>query len=399
MIRSSKHILKYQTEKKTDLLNQIFYVFESDLDFYTSLILSDKLPLRPNMSSKLLPANQISHSQWKQVVYKTASECIRSQIKKASDKRYKVYKKLYQKCIKTNRHADFISKRFSELKLKTIYVSKYFIKPFYENISINIDERLFDVQSGNHFDEWIRIKTPFFQDNKHRSIKICIPVKHHKHSNKYSSWMRKDTIRLRRQGKNFFVDFIYEKAEPEKKLIGKTLGLDQGYKKLISTSDGIHLGTNLNSLYEKISKKKQGSKAFNRLLKHRDNEINRICNKLDLSNIRELVIENLKNLKHKSKLSKKTMNKMQRWLYPATRQKLERLCEENGVLLTAVNPAYTSQTCSKCGHVSRENRHGETFICLQCGHEDDADINAAVNISRMGAYNPHGPKAMIYKNL
>jgi IS605 OrfB family transposase len=42
------------------------------------------------------------------------------------------------------------------------------------------------------------------------------------------------------------------------------------------------------------------------------------------------------------------MNKVQRWSYPKTKRKLERLCEENGVLLTKVNPAYTSQKCSLC---------------------------------------------------
>ena len=50
-----------------------------------------------------------------------------------------------------------------------------------------------------------------------------------------------------------------------------------------------------------------------------------------------------------------------------------------------VNPAYTSQTCSRCGHVAKENRRKQAhFACVACGFEDDADCNAAVSILTAG---------------
>ena len=52
--------------------------------------------------------------------------------------------------------------------------------------------------------------------------------------------------------------------------------------------------------------------------------------------------------------------------------------------LIKVNPAYTSQTCSACGAVAAENRHGEKFLCVACGHEAHADIQAAQNILAAG---------------
>ncbi len=54
--------------------------------------------------------------------------------------------------------------------------------------------------------------------------------------------------------------------------------------------------------------------------------------------------------------------------------------EEAGTRLVVVNPAFTSQTCHTCGHISPENRHGTRFRCVECGHQAHADVNAAKNI-------------------
>lgn len=46
--------------------------------------------------------------------------------------------------------------------------------------------------------------------------------------------------------------------------------------------------------------------------------------------------------------------------------------------LVRVNPAYTSQECSKCGHTCKENRVTQSiFKCVSCDHEDNADLDAA----------------------
>jgi len=39
-----------------------------------------------------------------------------------------------------------------------------------------------------------------------------------------------------------------------------------------------------------------------------------------------------------------------------------------------VDPAYTSQTCSACGHVAKKNRPDQaTFCCTSCGFAEHAD--------------------------
>jgi len=53
--------------------------------------------------------------------------------------------------------------------------------------------------------------------------------------------------------------------------------------------------------------------------------------------------------------------------------------------LIEVNPQYTSQTCSRCGFVDARNRPTQAkFKCLACGHTDNADVNAALNILASG---------------
>jgi putative transposase len=50
----------------------------------------------------------------------------------------------------------------------------------------------------------------------------------------------------------------------------------------------------------------------------------------------------------------------------------------------AVNPAYTSQDCSQCGHRQHLSLSDRTYICPCCGVVLDRDFNASLNILRLG---------------
>ncbi len=58
--------------------------------------------------------------------------------------------------------------------------------------------------------------------------------------------------------------------------------------------------------------------------------------------------------------------------------------ESAGGRLYVVNPAYTSQTCSSCGHLpDKQNRislHVRVYRCQVCGLSLDRDVNAAINV-------------------
>lgn len=67
------------------------------------------------------------------------------------------------------------------------------------------------------------------------------------------------------------------------------------------------------------------------------------------------------------------------------RRMLTYKCERSGAKLVAVPPHHTSQRCSSCGHVAPENRETQAeFECVQCGHTQNADHNAALNILAAG---------------
>ena len=64
---------------------------------------------------------------------------------------------------------------------------------------------------------------------------------------------------------------------------------------------------------------------------------------------------------------------------------LEYKLERKGGRMVRVDPRNTSRTCSACGHVSPENRKTqEAFVCVVCGHAENADANAARNILGAG---------------
>jgi len=190
---------------------------------------------------------------------------------------------------------------------------------------------------------------------------------------------------LLKEKNNFYIVFCYEKDFVEKNN-GNEIGIDVGYKKLFVDSNNNYYGDDMKELYEKLSKKRRGSKKYKKLLKERDKKINEVCNKLDVKNLKNIYVENLKNVK-KNKIGK-FINKLQYWSYLKTINKLERLCEENGILMKKVNPAYTSQECSNCGVIDKESRNGEIYHCKNCGIEIDADYNASINILHRGVYNP-----------
>lgn len=88
-----------------------------------------------------------------------------------------------------------------------------------------------------------------------------------------------------------------------------------------------------------------------------------------------------KHVAQKSGLNRSINNncwyELRKWvLYYATKYKC---------VVLFVPAAGTSQKCPECGHVAAVNRPKQaTFKCVNCEHEDNADLNAAINIRDKG---------------
>jgi len=383
MIRSSKHTIKFANHDKKSEYQKCCVVLKSAIQEYINLMILNKLPIQKYLTSPNLPnVCGIDLSRWKQLLYAQASQILQLEKEKTKKRVYKQYQRVYARCIEKDVHKKFTSKRFSELKIN--YNKR--IKINLKNFCITLDSKFFDIQkyTTKEFDEVVRIVTPFRKAGKKRAQTIKIPIKHHKQSNKFKKWTRRNTIRI--SGKD--ITLIYERPTKEKRVITNksiSLGIDLGYKKAISVSNGKFYGRELENIYNKIVRRKRKSKGYQRALIQRTNETNRIVNRFLYENdFDTLFVEDLKNIKKGSKFSTKLNNRLQYWIYRQVIDKLERTSEEEGFYLLNVDPAYTSQTCSVCGTLDKQARKGEVYLCSSCNTVLDADYNASKNILHRG---------------
>ncbi|MBW4572453.1 MAG: transposase [Tolypothrix carrinoi HA7290-LM1] len=63
---------------------------------------------------------------------------------------------------------------------------------------------------------------------------------------------------------------------------------------------------------------------------------------------------------------------------------LEYFGHKYGKVTVAVPPHNTSQNCSNCGKKVKKSLSTRTHVCPHCGYTEDRDVNAAINILRLG---------------
>jgi IS605 OrfB family transposase len=400
MLRTSKHSLKHANASKLDVLNDVFVLYKKDLIIYINYIIDGILPLGKNLSSKDLPIENIAHSRYRQLIYKQASEIVRSQLKQSKERRFIRYQKIYKYFIDNNRQTKFVNTKFSKLKLKDVMNTRFFTVPTVKNVTINLDERFFDISYNSSFDGFIKIILPFFNDKGTRALSIKVPFNHHKHSNKFkdNNFTLRKVIQLKQIGNAMYANLVWEK---EITLVteGIDLGIDVGYRKLIATSEGQLLGTNMVDIYKSIVNKEKNSKSYKKGLRERDNLIKTFVAQIELQNVRRVIIEDLCNVKYKSEFHNTVNDLLARWTYRPLLERIIMTCEAKGIIVVKVSPQFTSQTCCKCGSIHKESRNGDEFNCIDCGYEADADYNAAVNIRNKGAIVPLSEKQSLDDNF
>jgi len=189
----------------------------------------------------------------------------------------------------------------------------------------------------------------------------------------------------------------------------KTLGIDLGlniplYASVNTTNESLAIGSRENFLNQRLTLKrrkkdlqrnlrfntggrgrKQKMKALDRLNTTENNWVTTYNHKLSKQVIefalktkcKTINIEDLKGIGDNINTFV-----LSNWSYFQLQQFITDKAKKYGITVNKVTPKYSSQRCFECGHIDRDNRKTqEHFECTNCGHKDNADHNAAKNIS------------------
>lgn len=359
-IRSSRLSLKFANSNKIDIITDFINEYKRVVQIYTDAIWiyqgdlplfmpKDFIKIETTLSAR---AKQCAANQAKGIV-----TGIRAEINNLK-KRAKWYYSKGQN--KKARKCEFLAS------------SKIINKPIILNIEPRLDKRFFEIifSENKDFDIWLCLKSTGFK-------KIFIPLKKHKHFNAYltdSNYKLLNSIDLSTK----YINFNFERKSFQSDKSGISLGIDIGYKSAFSTSNKEQFGQKeLEKICEKLARRKKGSNGYKRAIEHRKNLTNFLAKKIKFLGVKEVRIENIKNLHHKCKASKK----ISKWSYRELFAAIESRAEREGVPVVRISPAFTSQRCSDCGWVQKRNRKGEQFKCVKCGFAHNADLNASRNIA------------------
>ncbi len=179
-------------------------------------------------------------------------------------------------------------------------------------------------------------------------------------------------------------------------------GVDLGIANIATTDDGTrHSGKHLNRIrhrnrHLRQKLQKQRTKSAKRLLAKRSRKERRFAadtnHRISKRIVTEaqrtgrgIALEDLTGIRGRVRLRKPQRVTLHAWAFAQLGQFVVYKARRAGVAVVYVDPAYTSQTCSACGHVDRASRPDQaTFSCTSCGFAEHADVNAARNIAARG---------------
>lgn len=263
---------------------------------------------------------------------------------------------------------------------------KHQIKPRHRGRSMRVSTTIADLQEpedATSFDRWLHVASVG------NGMILDLPINKHAHFNHLEApespreGKRNNAYVIREDSVQFAFEIdVSSIPQPD----GDPVGLDTGINKLATLSDGTEIGTDLRSYINRIKAciAANGNQTrARRALKHyMDRMAKKVLREADGAGA--VIVEDLRDLNDgtakEHRVSKTLRRDLGAWAYAYWLDRLEMTCGWNRVPFHRVNPAYTSQRCSRCGHTERSNRRATSFRCLSCGYEADADVNAACNI-------------------
>ena len=211
----------------------------------------------------------------------------------------------------------------------------------------------------------------------------------------FETWEFKGaTLTYTKHKKQFWARLVFEKDAPLKQENGNVLGIDRGLYHLVVTSNKQFFSSNKiratqrRYLHNRKKLQQKGTRSAKHHLKKMSGceqrfmkDINHCVSKkiAHLPGISTYSLEDLTGIRNQRR--NKKMNKwISSWPFYQLEQFLAYKAEALGKQVGFVDARYTSQKCSRCGHIHNANRKKSRFSCGSCGYQQHADINAAYNI-------------------
>ena len=209
-----------------------------------------------------------------------------------------------------------------------------------------------------------------------------------------------DTADLINRDGVWWLHVVVTVPAPDVEPTDEVVGVDLGIAQPAVTSNNRFLGKPAwkavegRRFYLKRQLQRKGSKSAKRRLrkvKGKQARFRRDCDHVLSKQIvrsaspgATIVLENLTAIRKRSKIKQhtRTSRKVHSWSFAQIRGFVAYKAEERGCTVAGVDPRHTSQTCSCCGYVARNNRRSRgRFVCRVCGFELHADLNAARTIA------------------
>ena len=201
----------------------------------------------------------------------------------------------------------------------------------------------------------------------------------------------------------FYLLVSVERNIPDPAAITNIVGIDRGINFIAVAYDSKGKTVffpgrsikNKRAAYKKVRKELQqrGTKSARRRLKQIGQRENRWMSDINHQVSKALVesnptgtlfvLEDLSGIRNATERVRKKDRYVQvSWSFHDLGTKLKYKAVRAGSQVIEVNPAYTSQTCPKCGFVHKLNRDkkNHTFQCRTCGYRSNDDRIAAMNL-------------------
>jgi IS605 OrfB family transposase len=237
--------------------------------------------------------------------------------------------------------------------------------------------------------------------------RIELPVLFDPHSETFKG-LKTCSADLVRKPKGWFLHVVVEREVPDHATTGKAIGVDRGVCRPAVTSDGKFLG---NSRWRAIEERLlalrrrlqgKGTRSARRHLKRLSDRLARFRRDCDhvLSKrlVRSvepgdtLVFEDLNGIRDNAKArGRANRRRLHSWSFARLHAFVGYKAALRGVKIAQVDPRDTSRRCPMCGLIDKQNRRTQnTFRCIRCGFERNADLVAAWNIrdAHRGLWSP-----------